>query len=179
MKNLTGKNVLVLGLGQSGLALARWCVRSGANVTVADTRASPPQLETLRSTLASVVFVNAPLNEELFASRVFDMVLKSPGLSPASIAGVTQAAAARGTAVVSELMVFSHVLNDLKADQAYSPRVIGITGTNGKTTVTSLTAQLLERAGKSVVMAGNIGPTLLDTLGARMEIGRASCRERV
>ena len=169
MKNLTGKNVLVLGLGQSGLALARWCVRSGANVTVADTRALPPQLETLRSTLASAVFVNAPLNEALFASRVFDLVLKSPGLSPASIAGVTQAAAARGTAVVNELMVFSHVLNDLKADQAYSPQVIGITGTNGKTTVTSLTAQLVERAGKSVAMAGNIGPTLLDTLGERMD----------
>jgi UDP-N-acetylmuramoylalanine--D-glutamate ligase len=165
MKNLSGKNVLVLGLGQSGLALARWCIRSGASVTVADTRPAPPQLQTLNSTLPQVVFVNAPLDEALFNSAEFDLVLTSPGLSPPSIAGVTAAAATRGTAVGNELSVFSQVLKELQTDHAYVPQVIGVTGTNGKTTVTALTAQLVARAGKSVAMAGNIGPTLLDTLG--------------
>ncbi len=165
MKTLLNKNVLVLGLGQSGLALARWCISAGASVTVADTRAAPPQLQTLNSTLPQVVFVNAPLDEALFNSAEFDLVLKSPGLSPASIAGVTAAAAKRGTAVGNELSVFSHVLKEMQTDHAYAPQVIGITGTNGKTTVTALTAQLVARAGKSVAMAGNIGPTLLDTLG--------------
>ncbi|MGA8514064.1 MAG: UDP-N-acetylmuramoyl-L-alanine--D-glutamate ligase, partial [Burkholderiaceae bacterium] len=56
----------------------------------------------------------------------------------------------------------------LKARQAYSPSVLAITGTNGKTTVTSLTGQLVERAGKTVAVAGNIGPTLLDTLAQHM-----------
>jgi UDP-N-acetylmuramoylalanine--D-glutamate ligase len=165
MKTLLNKNVLVLGLGQSGLALARWCIRAGASVTVADTRAAPPQLQTLNSTLPQVVFVNAPLDEALFNSAEFDLVLKSPGLSPASIAGVTAAAAKRGTAVGNELSVFSQVLKEMQTDHAYAPQVIGITGTNGKTTVTALTAQLVAHAGKSVAMAGNIGPTLLDTLG--------------
>jgi UDP-N-acetylmuramoylalanine--D-glutamate ligase len=55
-------------------------------------------------------------------------------------------------------------LNDLKASCGYQPQVLAITGTNGKTTVTSLTGQLVARSGKSVQVAGNIGPTLLDTL---------------
>ncbi len=169
MKNLTGKNVLVLGLGQSGLALARWCIRSGARVTVADTRLEPPQLAALKSTLSQAVFVNAPLDGALFNSDAFDMVLKSPGLSPKSTAAITGAAEARGIAVGNELSIFSQVLQELQTDHAYAPQVIGITGTNGKTTVTSLTAQLVARAGKSVVMAGNIGPTLLDTLADRID----------
>ena len=169
MKNISGKNVLVLGLGQSGLALARWCVRSGASVTVADTRSEPPQLEALRSTLPQVVFLCAPLDEALFNSAVFDLVLKSPGLTPLSIAPITDAAAARGTAVGNELSVFSQVLKELQTEHGYAPQVIGITGTNGKTTVTALTAQLVARAGKSVAMAGNIGPTLLDTLSERID----------
>ena len=169
MKNLAGKNVLVLGLGHSGLALARWCIRSGANVTVADTRAAPPQLQALGSTAPQAVFVNAPFNAALFDSAEFDMVLKSPGLSPTAVAEVVAAATSRGTAVGNELTVFSQVLKQLQADQAYTPQVIGITGTNGKTTVTALTTQLIERAGKSVAMAGNIGPSLLDTLGERLD----------
>ena len=63
-----------------------------------------------------------------------------------------------------ELDFNPQALENLKTDRDYSPKVVGITGTNGKTTVTALTAQLVERSGKSVAMAGNIGPTLLDTL---------------
>jgi UDP-N-acetylmuramoylalanine--D-glutamate ligase len=63
-----------------------------------------------------------------------------------------------------ELSLFAAALQDLKAQFAYAPQVLAITGTNGKTTVTSLTGQLVERAGKTVKVAGNIGPTLLDTL---------------
>ncbi|MES2412564.1 MAG: UDP-N-acetylmuramoyl-L-alanine--D-glutamate ligase [Pseudomonadota bacterium] len=169
MKHLDQKNILVLGLGASGLALARWCVRHGARVTVADTRPAPPQLETLKSSLPQVTFVHSEMNEALFASAPFDMVLKSPGLSPASIAGVINAAEARGTARGNELSLFAHALAELKRDRAYSPQVIAITGTNGKTTVTSLAAQLVQRASKTVAVAGNIGPTLLDTLAEKLD----------
>lgn len=169
MKNLAHKNILVLGLGTSGLALARWCVRNGAQVTVADTRAAPPQLQTLNNSLPGVKFVHSPLDAALFASETFDLVLKSPGLSPASVAPVINAAEARGTARGNELSLFSQALIDLKEERGYAPKVIGITGTNGKTTVTSLAGQLVLRAGKSVAIAGNIGPTLLDTLTEKLD----------
>lgn len=169
MKHLDQKNILVLGLGASGLALARWCVRHGAHVTVADTRAAPPQLENLKSSLPDVFFVQSEMNEALFASAPFDMVLRSPGLSPAAIAGVMNAAEARGIACGNELSLFAHALAELKRDRGYSPQVIAITGTNGKTTVTSLAGQLVQRAGKTVAVAGNIGPTLLDTLTEKLD----------
>jgi UDP-N-acetylmuramoylalanine--D-glutamate ligase len=62
-------------------------------------------------------------------------------------------------------------LNALRASHGYAPAVLAITGTNGKTTVTSLTGQLVERSGKSVAVAGNIGPTLLDTLAGHTDAG--------
>ena len=173
MKNLANKRVLVLGLGSSGLALARWCARCGAQVTVADTRPEPPQLDALRTSVPGARFVNAEMNEALLDIAVFDWVLKSPGLSPASMAGVTATAQLRGIPCGNELSLFAQALADLKEDQAehagYTPQVIGITGTNGKTTVTSLTGQLVQRAGKSVAVAGNIGPTLLDTLSEKID----------
>lgn len=169
MNFLADKNVLILGLGASGLALARWCVRFGANVTVVDTRPVPPQLAALRSKLPAVAFVTAVMDADLVTTQPFDMVLKSPGLSPASVAGVVDAAQARGLAIGNELSLFAQALADLKAASSYTPQVIGITGTNGKTTVTTLTGLLVERAGKSVAVAGNIGPTLLDTLSEKLD----------
>lgn len=169
MKNLKGIHVLVLGLGSSGLALARWCAKCGAQVTVADTRAEPPQLDALRSTVPFAAFVNAEMSAALLDGTSVAMVLKSPGLSPASTAGVTAAAVARGLAFGNELSLFAQALMDLKEDKAYAPQIIGITGTNGKTTVTSLAGQLVQRAGKTVAVAGNIGPTLLDTLAEKLD----------
>jgi UDP-N-acetylmuramoylalanine--D-glutamate ligase len=169
MKNLAHKNILVLGLGASGLALARWCSRCGANVTVADTRPAPPQLAPLQAGVPAAKFVHAAMDGALLAGAAFDLVLKSPGLSPASVSGVMAAAQAQGIPCGNELSLFAQALADLKEEQAYAPRVIGITGTNGKTTVTSLAGQLIERAGKSVAVAGNIGPTLLDTLTEQLD----------
>ena len=169
MKNLLGKKVLVLGLGHSGLALVRWCVRSGASVTVADSRSAPPQLAVLKAELPEVPFVSAALDQALFESADYDMVLKSPGLSPACLSTLVAAARARGTAIGNELSLFAHVLQELRQEHGYAPQVIAVTGTNGKTTVTALTAKLVERAGKTVAMAGNIGPTLLDTLAGHLD----------
>ncbi|MFZ3142187.1 UDP-N-acetylmuramoyl-L-alanine--D-glutamate ligase [Polaromonas sp.] len=169
MKNLAHQNILVLGLGASGLALARWCARCGAHVTVADTRPAPPQLAALQHSVPAAKFVTAAMDEALLAGAGFDLVLKSPGLSPASISGVVAAARAQGIPCGNELSLFAQALADLKEDRAYAPKVVGITGTNGKTTVTSLTGQLIERAGKSVAVAGNIGPTLLDTLAGKLD----------
>ncbi len=169
MKNLAGKHVLVLGLGHSGLALARWCARCGAQVTVTDTRAEPPQLGALRASVPLGGFVRSDMSAALLDGTAFDMLLKSPGLSPSDIAGVMAAAQLRGTAYGNELSLFAQALADLKEDTGYAPQVIGITGTNGKTTVTSLVGQLVQRTGKTVAVAGNIGPTLLDTLAEKLD----------
>ena len=172
---LQGQKVLVLGLGDSGLAMARWCVRGGAAVTVADTRAAPPQLATLQAELPQVRFIagafDAALVDDQENGQAFDAIYRSPGLSPASISPILIAASARGIRAGGELSLYSLALRTLKAAQGYAPAVLAITGTNGKTTVTSLTRQLVERAGQTVAVAGNIGPTLLDTLSAHLDAG--------
>ncbi len=166
-----GARVLVLGLGASGLAMARWCARCGAQVTVADTRAAPPQLATLRAELPQATFVSGALDAALLRAQGYAAVLRSPGLSPAAIAPVVEAAHAQQISVLGELDLFSEGLQALRAQSGYAPAVLAITGTNGKTTVTALTGQLVARAGKTVAVAGNIGPTLLDTLSAHMDAG--------
>ena len=169
MKNLAHQNILVLGLGASGLALARWCARCGARVTVADTRPAPPQLAALQGSVPNARFVNAAMEGALLDGENFSLLLKSPGLSPASICAVVAQARTQGIPCGNELSLFAQALTDLKEERGYAPKLVGITGTNGKTTVTSLTGQLIERAGKSVAVAGNIGPTLLDTLAEKLE----------
>jgi UDP-N-acetylmuramoylalanine--D-glutamate ligase len=170
VQHLQDTPVLILGLGASGLAMARWCARLGAQVTVADTREQPPCLETLRVELPAAVFQHvAQFSADLVEGTMIRAVCRSPGLSPAQLASVLEAARAAGLPVWGELDLFSMALLDMKNEQAYEPKVLAITGTNGKTTVTSLTGQLVERAGKSVAVAGNIGPTLLDTFCAHVD----------
>ena len=168
---LQGQRVLVLGLGASGLALARWCVRCGAQVTVADTRAEPPQLAVLAQELPQVRFVAGPLGAHLVEGQSLAVVYRSPGLSPAAFDAVLIASRASGVRVGGELDLYSMALQALHTAHGYAPAVLAITGTNGKTTVTSLVGQLVAHAGKSVAVAGNIGPTLLDTLAAHIDAG--------
>ncbi|MBL8279913.1 MAG: UDP-N-acetylmuramoyl-L-alanine--D-glutamate ligase [Pelomonas sp.] len=151
------QRVLVLGLGDSGLAMARWCARLGAQVTVWDSRAQPPQLGALGDAAA---FITGELTADIAAG--FQAVLKSPGLSP--LDARLKAVYEHGPAVRGELDLFAEALAALKAQHGYAPAVLAITGTNGKTTTTCMTGLLAERAGKRVAIAGNIGPTLLDTL---------------
>ncbi|XAH24509.1 UDP-N-acetylmuramoyl-L-alanine--D-glutamate ligase [Xylophilus sp. GW821-FHT01B05] len=225
MRHLQDLPVLILGLGASGLAMARWCARHGAQVTVADTRAAPPQLAALRAEVPGAAFVSGPFSAALVEGAPVRVVYRSPGLAPAATAEVLDAARAIGLPVGGELDLFARALTDLRdegdaaaeavvedeleepeeteatpepePDEAaepaiesaaddfsdltlhepppvltgYRPAVLAITGTNGKTTVTSLTGQLVERAGKTVAVAGNIGPTLLDTLAAHLDAG--------
>ncbi|MDO5691560.1 MAG: UDP-N-acetylmuramoyl-L-alanine--D-glutamate ligase [Pseudomonadota bacterium] len=168
MNPMQDRHVLILGLGLSGLAMARWCAAQGASVTVADTREAPPQLEALRSQVPAARFVAGPMGATLVDDASLRAVYRSPGLAPAAIASVVDAARERGLPVGGELDLFAQALAHLKEQRGYTPAVLAITGTNGKTTVTALTGQLVERAGLSVVVAGNIGPTLLETLQARL-----------
>ena len=165
-------HILILGLGISGLSMARWCVRLGATVTVADTRTDPPELTALNELQASgadIHFKSQAFTADLIEGTDIRGVFKSPGLSPDATKSVMQAAKSIGLWLGNELTLFNHALRELKTTQGYAPKVLGITGTNGKTTVTSLAGQLVERAGKTVAVAGNIGPALLDTLTERLE----------
>ncbi|MYM65875.1 UDP-N-acetylmuramoyl-L-alanine--D-glutamate ligase [Pseudoduganella sp. FT55W] len=158
-----GKNALVLGLGESGLAMALWLARSGARVRVADTRESPDRLPALKEALPEAEFVAGPFGASLLEG--VDFVAVSPGLAPnRELAEINPAAMAAGIEVWGEIELFAQALESLKASHSYEPKIIAITGTNGKTTVTTLVGQLCERAGKTVRVAGNISPAALDVL---------------
>ena len=161
--NELARTVLILGLGDSGLAMARWCTGRGFAVRVWDSREAPPAAEALKTDCPDA----HRLAGELTVAQLqgVDRVLKSPGLSPydARIAPLLQAAQHQGLPVHGELDLF---VQALAAIDGYAPKILAITGTNGKTTTTAMTALLVERAGKTVAVAGNIGPTMLDTLAA-------------
>ena len=114
MRHLKDLPVLILGLGASGLAMARWCARHGALVTVADTREAPALLATLRGELPEVTFVGGPFSAALIEGTPIRAVYRSPGLSPATIAPVVDAARAVGLPVGGELDLFARALQDLR-----------------------------------------------------------------
>ena len=161
--NYEGKLALVLGLGESGLAMAHWLARGGARVRVADTRLEPQRLPALRAAAPDAEFVGGEFDVALLDG--VDFVAVSPGLAPGrELAAIMPAASARDIPVWGEIELFAQALAQLRAASGYAPKVIAITGTNGKTTVTSLTGLLCRRAGLSTRVAGNISPAALDVL---------------
>jgi len=158
--NLAGMRVLILGLGESGLACARWCDRAGAKVRVVDSRAAPPGLDALSCRVASAEFLHQPLDERFDKTLLsgVDLLVLSPGLSPGILPVVH--ARMQGIPVVGEIELFAQALRDLRQ---YGP-VLAITGTNGKTTTTALTGHLIASTGRRVAVAGNISPAALDAL---------------
>lgn len=166
--NYEGKHVLVLGLGESGLAMAQWLARCGARLRVADTRAAPERLTALREVLPGVAFIGGPFAAGLLEE--IDFVAVSPGLAPTrELASIIPVAAEKEMPLWGEIELFAQALAHLKAERNYTPKLIAITGTNGKTTVTSLTGLLCKRAGLTVQVAGNISPAALDVLRDALE----------
>ncbi|MEZ5626662.1 MAG: Mur ligase family protein [Rhodocyclaceae bacterium] len=161
-----GKHVLVLGLGESGLALARWLAHEGALVRVADSRLQPPGADALRAALPQVPLATGPFDLGLLDG--IDVLAISPGLDPRL--PVIAEARARGIPVTGEIQVFVDALTAL--GERARCRLIAITGTNGKTTTTALTAALCRAAGADAVEAGNISPATLAVLLARLTAGQ-------
>jgi UDP-N-acetylmuramoylalanine--D-glutamate ligase len=166
--------VLILGLGASGGAMARWAARQGWGVRVWDSRDRPPQAAALATDVPQAQRLTGPLAPAALAGVV--RVLKSPGLAPtdALIAPLLSAAAEQGVPVHGELDLFVRALAALREAEGYAPRVLAVTGTNGKTTTANMTAALLARAGRRVALAGNVGPTMLDTLAAALDARAAA-----
>lgn len=159
---LANQRVLVLGLGQSGLSMARHLVAAGAVVSAADTRAAPPGLAEFRALCGQASVHLGPLDADVFAQC--DAVAVSPGVPVAGPQTDPAVAAARdrGLPFLGDIELFAHALARAAAAGGYRPRVLAVTGTNGKTTVTSLAAHLAARTGRHAVAAGNIGPAALD-----------------
>jgi UDP-N-acetylmuramoylalanine--D-glutamate ligase len=162
--------VLVLGLGESGAAMVRWCVAQGAQVSVADTRPLDQLSDGAKKYHQAVKDLGVKeihlggLPAELLNS--VGVIAISPGLSPLQepVQSFLAVAAEKEIPVWSEIEFFAQAIQALKDEQNYQVKVIAITGTNGKTTTTALTGLLCERAGKSVAVAGNISPAALDKL---------------
>lgn len=141
----------VVGMGATGLSVARYLAKQRLPFVVLDTRQEPPLLEEFRRDFAEYRYELGPLNADtlLAASRI----VVSPGLALNDPA--IQAAREKGIPVVGDIQLF--------ADAAKAP-VVFITGSNGKSTVTSWVGDMLERAGKAVGVGGNLGTPALDLL---------------
>lgn len=152
MFDLTGKRVLIIGLARTGVATSLFCVRHGATVAAADTRPESELTEVsakLRD--AGVTLHLGGYTENILAGQ--DLIFPSPGV-PAD-AEVLRAAQAQNILVWSEIEL---------ADRFLNGRLIGITGSNGKTTTTSLIHHILKNSGFSTLLAGNIGTPLIDVI---------------
>jgi UDP-N-acetylmuramoylalanine--D-glutamate ligase len=263
----TPLNVLVLGAGVSGLAMARWCVRMGAQVMVADNRSDVQRLSELKTQWPHLNFLQQDFDDDLMGLQRWNAVYRSPGLAPAQLAAVrqwcethkvvygnevdlfvqglldhepgpitettgpeTQSLDAQEAAVATvatlnaavdahsgdgeatskaypdvvgsadklngstDVAIIDGVDADMAVEQAVAndneephalaapavqpvvtsraPKVLAVTGTNGKTTVCALTAMLLQRAGIDAIAAGNISPSLLDALSNCLDNNR-------
>ena len=161
MTNFENKSVLVLGFGETGLSLARWLSAKGANLRAADSRAAPPGLEQMAEFVKREQIHCGEFTEALLEG--VDMIAISPGVPLAD--PFVNRALASGMQVAGDVELFAW---HLQASNSKS-RVIAITGSNGKTTVTSMVEHLCKAAGMDAVAAGNISPAVLDVVMDRKD----------
>ncbi len=148
-----GRDAVVLGLGLTGYSLARHLAAKGAAVRVADTRQRPPFAAKLAAVLPRVAIATGPIADATLAGA--DLIAISPGVPKDQPA--IAAAVARGAELVGDIELFARALPP-------EQKVIAITGSNGKTTVTALAGTLCRAAGLTTLVAGNIGDAVLDAL---------------
>lgn len=144
-------NYLVVGLGVTGYSVACYLLRHGYRCRIQDTRDVPPFLGKLNSLFDSVDFRAQPLDAELTAWA--DVLVVSPGLSIRDAA--IEQAADLGKSVVGDIELFARIVDK---------PVIAITGSNGKSTVTTLVGEMINLDGKSAAVGGNLGTAVLDLL---------------
>lgn len=161
----------MLGLGDTGLSMTRWLARHGADVRVADSRAEPPHAAWLARELPRVALATGAFSDGTL--RDADLIAISPGLDrrEAPIARAIE----RGVPVAGDVELFAQALKQpgTRNPKLGTAKVLAITGTNGKSTVTAMTGEICRAAGRETVVAGNIGTPALDALGA-IEDGAAA-----
>ncbi|MDX8385695.1 MAG: UDP-N-acetylmuramoyl-L-alanine--D-glutamate ligase [Gallionella sp.] len=155
MMELKNKSVLILGLGETGLSMLRHLKSKEVRLSAADTRANPSGLVEAMQYVNESRIACGPLKDELFVG--IDLIAISPGVPLRD--PVIARAVSSGIPVVGDIELFAWTL-----PEQGRPRVLAITGSNGKTTVTSMVEHLCKAAGKSAVAAGNISPAVLDVV---------------
>ncbi len=161
---LQGRKALVVGLGDTGAACVRWLLEHEAEVRGTDTRAEPPHAQHLSEAFPEVKLSLGGFDHEDFAWA--DLIVSSPGVALST--PELQAALAAGKEVVGDVELFARAIAGSRS------RVIAITGSNGKSTVTSLVGHLCAAVGLDTVVAGNIGLPVLDALDNRETLGRGA-----
>lgn len=144
-------NCLIIGLGQTGFSCAKFLVQQGIDVAVMDTREIPPSLAALQQNYPEVVIKTGGLDEQWLQQA--DMIVLSPGVDPR----IPELEAARdaGVEVVGDIELFARYAN--------AP-IVAITGSNGKSTVTTLLAEMVKAAGQIAQVGGNLGTPALDLI---------------
>lgn len=155
-EDIKGKT-LVVGLGITGLSCARYLAAQGMAVAVTDSRPNPPCLLQLREELPDLAVFAGGFRDEVF--KAADRIILSPGISLQE--SLVQAALARGVPVYGDIELFA---------QAVKAPVVAITGSNGKSTVTTLVGEMARRARIKVAVGGNLGHPALDLLATRADL---------
>ncbi|HBB22173.1 MAG TPA: UDP-N-acetylmuramoyl-L-alanine--D-glutamate ligase, partial [Pseudomonas sp.] len=148
---------IVVGLGKSGMSLVRHLARRGLPFAVVDTRANPPELATLKAEYPDVQVRCGELDVNFLCTA--SELLVSPGLAVSTPA--LQEAAARGVKLSGDIELF--------AREAKAP-IVAITGSNAKSTVTTLVGEMAAAAGRTVAVGGNLGTPALDLLADEVDL---------
>lgn len=156
MQSITQQAQIVLGLGKSGLSLVRFLARQGQDFAVADSREQPPELHALQRDYPQVPVHCGPLSAELLSAA--QVLYVSPGLALSTPA--IQTASRHGVRISGDI--------DLFAQYARAP-IVAITGSNAKSTVTTLVGQMFTAAGLNAAVGGNLGVPALDLLDAGVD----------
>jgi len=157
MLDLKDRKVLVLGLGDTGMSMTRWLARHGAQVSVADSREAPPHARELAHGLPQVPLACGAFKRASFEG--IDLIAISPGVDRRE--SEVALAIKNGMPVVGDVELFVQGLREV----GDSPKLIAITGSNGKSTVTEMAGAMCRHAKLNTVVAGNIGLPVLDALG--------------
>lgn len=152
---MSAQQIAIIGLGETGLSCVNYYLKKGIDVTVFDTRELPPGKKQLGP---STTLICGPLNATLLSA--FQTLVVSPGIAIAT--PEIAAAALAGAEVIGDIELFARELNSTYPDA----KLVTITGSNGKSTVTSLLGEMAEQAGVQVAVGGNIGVPALDLLRA-------------
>ncbi|MBI3937916.1 MAG: UDP-N-acetylmuramoyl-L-alanine--D-glutamate ligase [Betaproteobacteria bacterium] len=169
MLELKGKKVLVLGLGDTGLSMARWLACRGAMVRVTDSRENPPRAAQLARELPQIAVETGTYREQCF--RDVEIIAISPGVDRRQ--PLVAKSIARGVPVAGDIELFAQGLTELgtRKPELGTARILAVTGSNGKSTVTEMAGSMCRAAGWATVVAGNIGLPVLDALTALEEGG--------
>lgn len=157
----TSETKVVIGMGATGQSVVRFLLSAGFPVVALDSREHPPGLDKFRAEFPGVPVETGPLNAETLLAA--GEIIASPGIALAEPA-IARALAA-GVPVIGDIEVFAREINKLEQP----PRIAAITGSNGKSTVTTLLGVMAEQAGVDVRLGGNIGVPVLDLLTSLAE----------